>query len=49
MVLWYELQKNLEEKDGSYIRFDDNAVVIVDKKKKILKLVVFWTNTKRNF
>lgn len=24
-------------KDGSYIRFDDNAVVIVDKKKKELK------------
>lgn len=24
-------------KDGSYVRFDDNAVVVVDKKKKELK------------
>jgi large subunit ribosomal protein L14 len=26
--------KEFRRKDGSYIRFDDNAVVIVDKKKK---------------
>ena len=26
--------KEWRRKDGSYIRFDDNAVVIVDKKKK---------------
>jgi len=26
--------KEYRRKDGSYIRFDDNAVVIVDKKKK---------------
>lgn len=27
----------MRRKDGSYIRFDDNAVVIVDKNKKELK------------
>jgi large subunit ribosomal protein L14 len=30
-------KKTFRRKDGSYIRFDDNAVVIVDKKKKELK------------
>lgn len=29
--------KEFRRKDGSYIRFDDNAVVLVDKVKKVLK------------
>lgn len=29
--------KEFRRKDGSYIRFDDNAVVLVDKAKKIPK------------
>ena len=27
-------RKEMKRKDGSYIRFDDNAVVIIDKEKK---------------
>jgi len=27
-------RKEMRRKDGSYIRFDDNAVVIIDKEKK---------------
>ena len=30
-------RKELRRKDGSYIRFDENAVVIIDKKNKEMK------------
>jgi len=30
-------RKEIRRKDGSYIRFDDNAVVIIDREKKEMK------------
>jgi large subunit ribosomal protein L14 len=35
-------------KDGSYIRFDDNAVVILEGGKKIQKPVVFLGQSREN-
>ena len=31
MVLLYRVKKEFKREDGSYIRFDDNAVVLLDE------------------
>jgi large subunit ribosomal protein L14 len=42
--------KQVRREDGSYISFDDNAVVIVDKTKKRTKSrTCFWSNPTRTF
>ena len=38
-------KKAVSKKDGTYIRFDDNAVVILDGKEPKGE---FWANPKRN-
>lgn len=41
------IRKETRRKDGTYIRFDENAAVIIDPNKKSKRDTYFWSNTKR--
>jgi len=41
-------KKELKRADGSYIRFDDNAAIIIDKDRNPLGTRVFWPDCQRD-